>query len=81
LLDKKRFNAEIEFSAVYRQCLDRRIPTKTLLASGTDAWVKHGNEQIVRVNGQSTTEDARIKLKHHYPQFQLYQTTTSFLQI
>lgn len=63
--------AEIEFSALNRQCLDRRIPTKELLESATDAWVKNRNEQIVRVNWQFTTEDARVKLKHLYPQFQV----------
>ena len=63
--------AEIEFSALNRQCLDRRIPTKELLESATDAWVRNRNEQIIRVNWQFTTEDARIKLKHLYPQFQL----------
>ena len=59
--------AEIEFSVLSRQCLDRRIGDKALLISEVDAWEKERNEQWVKIEWRFTTEDARIKLKKLYP--------------
>ena len=61
--------AEIELSAVTRQCLDRRIPDITLLRSETKAWELKRNTGCKTVDWQFMTEDARIKLKRLYPQF------------
>jgi hypothetical protein len=62
--------AEIELSALTRQCLDRRIADKELLSTEVSAWETERNEKVVVVNWQFTTEDARIKLKRLYPSIQ-----------
>ena len=59
--------AEIEFSALSRQCLDRRIPDQTMLTSEVAAWVAERNADQTSINWRFTTEDARIKLRHLYP--------------
>lgn len=63
--------AEIEFSALFRQCLSRRIPNMEMLTREVDAWCKHRNELSVGIDWRFTTEDARIKLKRLYPHIQL----------
>jgi hypothetical protein len=63
--------AEIERSALSRQCLDRRIPNQDKLKSEVKIWEEERNEQIAKVQWQFTTADARIKLKHLYPQIQV----------
>jgi hypothetical protein len=59
--------AEIEFSALSRQCLDRRIPDRDLLAREVAAWAKARNDHQATVHWRFTTADARIKLKSLYP--------------
>jgi hypothetical protein len=59
--------AEIELSALSRQCLDQRFADQEALSKAVDAWVIERNERGVAVNWQFTTADARIKLKHLYP--------------
>ena len=59
--------AEIEFSALQRQCLGRRIPDQETLREEIAAWEEHRNEQEVKVNWRFTTADARIRLKRLYP--------------
>lgn len=59
--------AEIEFSHLSRQCLDRRIPNKTTLINEVAAWEKQRNQSGAKVDWQFTTKDARIKLKRLYP--------------
>ena len=59
--------AEIEFSALSRQCLNRRIPTQEKLIQEISIWENARNEWKVGCNWQFTTEDARIKLKKLYP--------------
>ena len=59
--------AEIEFSVLTRQCLDRRIGSRTELEREVAAWQAKRNEQAVGINWRFTTTDARIKLKHLYP--------------
>lgn len=59
--------AEIEFSALSRQCLDRRIADRTLLAQEVAAWAKDRNDHQTTVHWRFTTADARIKLKSLYP--------------
>ena len=63
--------AEIELSALVRQCLDRRIPDQDTLNSEAQAWAKERNEKVVKVDWRFTTADARIKLKHLYPKIQV----------
>ena len=59
--------AEIEFSALQRQCLDRRIPDQETLQAEVGAWQARRNAQGVQVNWRFTTADARIRLKRLYP--------------
>jgi transposase len=59
--------AEIEFSVLTRQCLDRRIGSRTELEREVVAWQAKRNGQAVGINWRFTTTDARIKLKHLYP--------------
>jgi hypothetical protein len=59
--------AEIELSALTRQCLQRRINDLDLLNSELTAWQSATNADQRQVNWQFTTNDARIKLRHLYP--------------
>jgi hypothetical protein len=58
--------AEIELSAISKQCLDRRIPTQELLEREVLACVKERNEKEITITWSFTTNDAREKLKRHY---------------
>lgn len=60
--------AEIEFKALSVQCLSRRIVDITTLAREVFAWERERNRRTVAVDWQFTTPDARIKLKHLYPE-------------
>ena len=61
--------AEIEFSALKRQCLDCRIPDQITLKQKVTEWEQARNVRAVKANWQFKTEDARIKLKRLYPSF------------
>lgn len=61
--------AESELSVLTRQCLDRRVPDVETLESETKAWDQRRNATGKRVDWRFTTRDARIKLKHLYPQY------------
>jgi len=61
--------AEIELSAMSKQCLDRRIESITSLRAELSAWRTARNENQKGVDWQFTTDSARIKLKRLYPQF------------
>jgi hypothetical protein len=59
--------AEIEFSALSRQCLNRRLGDTDSVRREASAWAERRNRQNSRIDWQFTTDDARIKLKHLYP--------------
>ena len=59
--------AEIEFSILSKQCLDRRIPDQATLKAEVQAWVAERNACSSIMEWRFTTEDARIKLKRLYP--------------
>jgi len=59
--------AEIELSALGRQCLARRIGKQETLTVAIRAWEKLRNADTRKVNWQFTTADARIKLQRLYP--------------
>jgi len=59
--------AEIELSALTRQCLDRRISDLDVLNTELAAWQTATNADQRQVDWQFTTDDARIKLRHLYP--------------
>jgi hypothetical protein len=63
--------AEVELSALSGQCLSRRIPDMDTLHHETQAWEQKRNARQKGVDWQFTTHDARIKLKHLYPQYQM----------
>jgi hypothetical protein len=60
--------AEIELSRLTRQCLVRRIDDLDLLNAELAAWQAATNADQRQVDWQFTTSDARIKLRHLYPQ-------------
>lgn len=57
---------ELEFSALARQCLNRRIASQTLLEKEVLAWAKARNKKRVKVTWQFSIETARTKLQRHY---------------
>ncbi len=62
--------AEIELSALSRQCLDRRIPDIATLRAEVTAWQERRNAAGGAVDWRFTAADARIKLKRLYPTIQ-----------
>lgn len=58
--------AELELSAMSRQCLDRRIGSEALLRQEVTAWVAAREAAEVVVNWQFSIQDARCKFKRHY---------------
>lgn len=58
--------AEIELSALAKQCLDRRIADIQMLQDEVRAWQEGRNEKKIRVQWRFTTNDARRKLGRHY---------------
>jgi hypothetical protein len=59
--------AELEWSVLSRQCLERRLPTQAVLAAEVAAWVAQRNQAHVRVAWRFTVADARQTLAHVYP--------------
>jgi DDE superfamily endonuclease len=59
--------AEIELSALGRECLDRRIAQRSTLSREIEHWVTPRNRRKASVKWQFTTADARIKLRRLYP--------------
>ena len=62
--------AEVEFAALTKQCLGRRIGSLATLRKQVAAWEEDRNERMVGVNWQFTTADARVKLRSLYPAIQ-----------
>jgi hypothetical protein len=58
--------AEIDLSALARQCLDRRIGDAEVLEREAKAWEQERNEKKIMIQWRFTTNDAREKLKRHY---------------
>ncbi|WP_328774766.1 IS630 family transposase [Deinococcus aquaedulcis] len=58
---------EIEFAALSKQCLDRRIGSKEELHDEVQAWVAERNRQKRGVNWTFSTAMARQKLARLYP--------------
>lgn len=57
---------EIEFSALSRQCLDRRIPTIEQLEKEVLALVKERGDKKIKIHWQFSIEAARTRLNKHY---------------
>ena len=59
--------AEIEFSLLARQCLNRRSGDRDTLVTEIAAWENARNEQRASIRWQFTVDDARHKLHRLYP--------------
>ena len=57
---------EIEFSALARQCLNSRIPTKELLEKKVLTLVKERSDKKIKINWQFSLDKARDKMIRHY---------------
>jgi DDE superfamily endonuclease len=57
---------EIEFSALARQCLSRRIATKAELEREVLALVKEREAKAIKIEWQFSVASARTKLNRHY---------------
>lgn len=68
--------AEIEFSVLARQCLDRRIGSQQLLEQEALRWEAKRNAAAVKVNWSFTTEKARDKLQNRYAELTKINTET-----
>src|SRR4029077_4545772 len=60
--------AEIELSALTRQCLDRPIADLDILNDELADWQDATNADQRQVNWHFTTNDARTRLRHLYPE-------------
>ncbi len=58
--------AEIELSALSKQCLDRRIAKRQILSKEVRAWTKKRNRLKVSIDWNFTKNDARKKLNRFY---------------
>ena len=59
--------AEIEFSVLQHQCLDRRIPDEATLTREIAAWEHQRNRKQATLDWRFSVSDARHKLKRLYP--------------
>lgn len=59
--------AEIELSALDRQCLSQRLASFEIATRQVAAWTTQRNQQHITIIWRFTAEDASIKLKHLYP--------------
>jgi transposase len=59
---------EIEFSAIARECLNRRIPTIEKLEKEVLALVKERSDKKIKIDWQFSIESARDKFSKHYQQ-------------
>jgi hypothetical protein len=70
---------EIEFSALSKQCLNRRIATQEVLTQEVLAIVKEREEKAIQIDWQFSIKSARNKLNRHYQQVNMdnakYQKT------
>lgn len=63
--------AECELSAMTRQCLSERVSSIEGLSERTQTWADERNAAQKGVDWRFSTDQARMKLKHLYPQIQL----------
>ena len=59
--------AWIELSALVRQCLERHIPEIQTLSQEAQESQRQRNDEVVKVQWQLGSTDARTKLKHLQP--------------
>ena len=61
---------EIEFSALARQCLNRRIPTREKLAGEVLMFLAERMAKGIKIDWQFSIQNARTKLNSHYVKVQ-----------
>jgi hypothetical protein len=59
--------AEIEFSVLHRQCLDRRLPDAATLTREIHAYAARRNAAKAKITWRFTSQEARVKLHRLYP--------------
>ncbi len=59
--------AELELSALARQCLARRLPDQPTLTAEVSAWAEARNQAAVAIAWHFTVDQARTTLTHLYP--------------
>ncbi len=64
--------AEIELSALSKQCLDRRIGDMAALTSEVMPWAKRRNQKKVTITWSFSKSKARHKLQRHYKSIQKF---------
>lgn len=64
--------AEMEFAALSKQCLDRRIPEIETLRREVLAWAERRNQAKKTVEWKFSHPDARTKLHRHYENVQKF---------
>ena len=57
---------ELDFSALSRQCLKRRLPTQAQLAYQVYLWSREREAQQLKIHWQFTVEQARQTLSSQY---------------
>lgn len=58
--------AELEFSTLARQCLDRRIASFQELSAQLQTWAAERNRRAVKIHWRFTVASAQDKLRHWY---------------
>ena len=58
--------AEIEIGILDRQCLDRRLPTRPLIAAEVAAWEQRRNAEGRRIAWTFTRQESDRKMGQHY---------------
>ena len=58
--------AEIEFSALSKQCLDRRIGNLGKMIKEVERWTSYRNKKKIKINWQFTNQKARDKFSKQY---------------
>lgn len=58
--------AEIEIGILDRQCLDRRLSDRVMLATEVDAWQQRRNAEHRSIEWTFTRQDADEKMARHY---------------
>jgi hypothetical protein len=61
---------EIEFSAIARRCLQRRIPSQTQLETEVLALIAERSEKKIKIDWQFSIQTARSKMNSHYRKVQ-----------
>ena len=67
--------AELELSALHRQCLRRQLDQRIAMARAAQAWASRRHDQTKRIDWHFTTDLVRITLRRLYPAFECWRTT------